>query len=309
MSSLETAEKDVRELKADEIVALAQVGFDPTEIDKTRTLDKESVFHFRYELLRRLAREGEHLLWQVIRDDHHRDRHEIVWALWEILKSDPLLKQHHHSVVGHRRIMFGWFVEHYDVPRARAIYASGWPVRHFHWFLLALLLANLFTLSAWWLALLSYGISCMLFLVKGRPSQISPIESVQSLVPRLAGAVAVGYLFLVASDSFTKYLSEQSRWRVGSACLGIAALYLVLEMGHRLRPMPRLGVVLSRALDTLCIGACHAIALVIISSRFLSTIVDGQVSMSLSLVWAAVVLLIGLVLNVFWAEEPVTRPL
>ncbi|MEW6364130.1 MAG: hypothetical protein AB1714_05780 [Acidobacteriota bacterium] len=301
---------DVAKLRAPQIVELAQKGFKPSD-----DLDDESIFHYRYELLRRLVGEDERPLWQAISEQTERvDRHKMIWCLWgKIVQSTERLEEFHHSESYHRRYMFDWLLERYDLPRAREAFVGSSTVRYIHWLLLLLMFVCLWARSAnplvpWLVPLLYVGCALLLW-ARGRNTLLPLGLCVQSFIPRLAGTAVVGYLFLVAGGDFMHYISRHSAYVVAAVCVAASFGYLVLEIGHRSHPQPRPSIMMQMSLDILCIGACHSLALVVIGGAALAEVVELPATAPILLSWAAVILLIGLVLNVIWAEEPVTRPL
>jgi hypothetical protein len=135
----------------------------------------------------------------------------------------------------------------------------------------------------------------------------------QSLVPRLAAASVVGLVILASSEELLGFVvGGASMWR--AALLLTASLgYLLLEMARRIHPLPRARRLLRLGFDVSSTALAHAVAIAVCAERALRSILDPQRVEVLS-AWqllnvAAFLLAIGLIVDLIWAEEPVTQPL
>ncbi len=132
-----------------------------------------------------------------------------------------------------------------------------------------------------------------------------------SLIPRLAGAGAVGLVILASSqDLLNVVVTTQPWWLIGLLLTGYS--YLLLEMARRVHPLPLLRRLALHALDIAATALSHSMALALLAEGALRRVLDGTGG---SYGWSAAasvvvfVFSIGLVVNLIWAEQPVTEPL
>lgn len=135
------------------------------------------------------------------------------------------------------------------------------------------------------------------------------VPAIQSLVPRLMGTAAVGFLFLLNTEQvFRDWLLPRSGAKYGPGILLVAAwAYLILEIIRRVDPDPKLSELLERSTRIVLLGLAHSCSLFIITGPNLDLGKSVEWPQVLGLV--IFVMAVGLVLNVIWAEEPVTEPL
>jgi hypothetical protein len=152
-------------------------------------------------------------------------------------------------------------------------------------------------------------------------------------VPRLAGCIVVGYLPLVVGAETWQFIGElaQSRgeWRllvmIGLAIL-VACGYLVLEMHSIIGQSQGLW---SRALKIYILGLAWSLVIGLIildilaptfkkidEGKFLSEAqitwvpgLLGEIPWEILIGYVPLALLIGIFLQIFWEEKPITEPL
>lgn len=257
------------------------------------------------------------------------DKDEAVFALWRHLRGklegDNQLQRLVGPIEEHDRILCQWFLRRYDLTHARRIYRDSWLIGRIELVLLALLLiivlGGTYGLTGsgmrvgWQFSLLPS--LAYLFvawaLYHGMKGSLFP--TVQGLVPRLAGACAVGGLGFLTAQGFRFFLLD-SGIKAAFASAALAALYLLIEVERKMYPHPRLGVLVGRAGSALAIGVCHAVAISIMMLPILQALIGpehgGLPSRPLAVQLAnaaGFILLVGIILNIMWAEEPLTEPL
>jgi hypothetical protein len=134
--------------------------------------------------------------------------------------------------------------------------------------------------------------------------------AVHSLIPRLAGAGAVGLVILASSQELlSAVLLTQPWWLIGLLLAGYG--YLLLEMARRVHPLPRLRRLALHAFDISTTALAHSLTLVLLAEGVLRKALGGRAVFGWSEAASAVVFVfsIGLVVNLIWAEQPVTEPL
>lgn len=257
------------------------------------------------------------------------DRDQVVLDLWNVLEMDD--PQHAErigsSAAYHRAWLFDLFLRHYDVRRSlRTAGAGGWLV-YFPSFLLAAVgvlfilrrIPQTVTIPAWaWVlgVTMVYAVIVVPMAVQFRRRLSSGAEAtvlaLQSLLPRLAGAAAVGLVILASSEELLKLvIGVHWRWLLLPLVGGF--LYLVLEMARRVHPLPRLRRLALQGLDIWLVGLCHALALTLVAERGLKKILDadsvGPFAWEAAMSVTVFLFAIGLIVNLIWAEQPITEPL
>lgn len=261
------------------------------------------------------------------------DRDASTWRLWGWLEDrGKSYVTSRSTLLFHRHRIFDWFLGRYDLRRARALFADGRAVRNAHWLLLGgLLLAAFAEVTRWGgdaagpgpilarpavLAVtVTYLVVTSWLAHRFRQQEAGRIEAItlagQSLIPRLAGASAAGVVILASSEELARFvIAGAGPWRL-ALLVGASLLYLLLEMSRRIHPVPRLGRLLLHGLDVSATAFAHSLALALVTGPGLVLIAEtGQPLTGLSLLnLAAVLFAIGLVVNLIWAEQPITQPL
>lgn len=305
--------------------------------------------HAFYDWWRFLAKRQDPMtraMWQGLRDrkgspEKSRDAHML--ELWRKLRELPpdakpngarqgaeqsFLDQRKHSRRYHEDLMFGWFLARYDVYRALQCFSTelSWVRRRIiGWMGASVFAAVLLGLLCWvfgphaagatwpWrLASVAsiYGIYVGALMWAG---SLRWPPAVQALIPRLMGTAAVGFLFLLNTEApFREWLLPESGKWYGPALLFVAAwLYLILEIVRRVDPDPTIWERVNRSSRVLLMGAAHSSALfVVLGPELPLRHAAGQRLVPFEVAGLVLfVLAVGLVLNVIWAEEPVTEPL
>lgn len=275
--------------------------------------------------------------WETLRENtRDLDRDEIVLRLWQILD------QHHGAEVenrvgsrAHLRMwLFEWFSSRrYDLRRARRALGAGASLCWTHVFL-ALCVFGVLTLRRE--GYLSAGVSQLSTLGVGIAYAVAivaqaacfrtgltrgadaVIAAVQSLVPRLAGASAVGLVVLASSEellNFVAGIGKRPFWPLWLAGLLLGGYgYLLLEMGRRVQPLPRLRRLAFHGFDIMITALIHSVALALVAEGSLVRILHAPnggppFTWSQSLSVVVFIVTIGLIINLIWAEKPMTEPL
>lgn len=308
----------------------------------------ETVHHVAYGLLKLLSDDRRsRALWAALTGPpvpsgaltrRRLERSGVVLRLWRLFEGDEgraYLRQLHRSVAFHRRRFFEWFLGRYELGPARGVLigGGGGAVRQLHFGLLAgvLAVAGLHLTSpalagpgggGWrpWTLLLAVGVYLTVVLVQVvafRPAGLTVTErwflAGHSLVPRLAAASVVGLVILASSEELLGFVVRgASPWRAGVLLVASYA-YLLLEMSRRVHPLPRPRRLLRLGADVGATALAHGLAIGVVAERALRSILDQPRTEVLSAVQllnvAAFLLAIGLIVNLIWAEEPVTQPL
>lgn len=273
--------------------------------------------------------------WQALRSAKHNvDRDALVLSSWQHLEAQhgEVIKKEYHSLEYHRHFLFDWFLDRYDVRRARQAVGGGKVASNVH-LLLALAVLALFLLRrsglfeprpTVWSVVLSvviYSVAVASLAVPFRErlskdSSEALILALHSLVPRLAGAGAVGLVILASSQELLRVVvATKPWWLIGLFLAGYC--YLLLEMARRIHPLPRRRRLALLAFDISMIALSHSAALAMIAEgglrRVLANTEAGESFRLFTLGESANVVFfvftIGLVVNLIWAEQPVTEPL
>lgn len=283
----------------------------------------------RYQLLRFLIDDDRNRLKLQALDDlwPELDRGGAVLRLWQFLVDHDLdyLKGVRQSSVYHQRRLFEWFVDQYDLVRARQVYTrrgvlySGLQ----HVPLLGVGLAFLMAdnpMLAMLTVVAGYVLPAGIWsIVRGGGKdteaaggrRLAALDFFQSLVPRLAGTAAAGTALMLSSEKLMGFLRTDEKARALPLLLLIPALlYLVLEIQQRVRPRLRWRELTRRVANIVFLALPHAAGIiffvlpVIRHSLGIAGLSPEEIFRFTMAVFTA-----GLVLNVIWAEEPVTRPL
>lgn len=259
------------------------------------------------------------------------DREGAVMKLWlELRQKETQMEEQGLSVAYHEQFLFDWFLLRYDLDSARSVFwpklkgGLAWIVRNCQYLMLALVLGAVYLmprgpnpwryLAIWVLVPILAIVLLQWGLFRKRAGRFAVWAAAFSLVPRLAGTVMVGLFFILSNGPLSTYVvkTPSNTWAVAVAGAG-SFLYFAFEISRRVRPVPRPGVLFKRALDVLATGAAYSLALSAIGQTLIlkaSGLPDKTIgSPGQVFLLAAMILAIGVVINVIWAEEPVTKPL
>jgi hypothetical protein len=272
--------------------------------------------------------------WQELRTKNKAlDRDSLVVHVWNKLDSPQYreaIEKQYHSLEYHRLWLFDWLLRRYDVRNARKIVGGkSWAAANAHLLVLAAVLAVFAVRRLRWLgahqtqgaallcaAVYSAALAGLAWSFKPKlPDRLEAFTAAtHSLIPRLAGASVVGLLFLASSlEIVPALLGTHWLWLLG--VLAASYGYLLLEMARRIHPLPRLRRLLGFGADVAATALAHSITLILLAEGVLIRMLPGGTDRHspLSTVEAfslvVFVFSIGLVVNVIWAEQPVTEPL
>ncbi len=279
----------------------------------------------RYELLRlALRQQRSSALFPICETGEEIERFvSELWSVMEIRDRDYILETYH-SLPFHRRRLFAWLVDRYAIRSARALLGlRQWP----SW--LPLLGVTLGFVLAWidvgkreWpaaaMAGVGYAAAIALAVLFRRPrtgigGAASAVAFAQALIPRLLGTAGAGALLLLSGSELLKWIAGGRLAHV-LACAGIAALatwaYLLLEMQHRLEPPAPFWALVRRAWEVWLLALAHSGLVVLVLRPAFEAVADRPRFDGVNLLAVTIaVFTTGLILNVIWAEEPITHPL
>jgi hypothetical protein len=221
----------------------------------------------------------------------------------------------------YERHFFGWFLGRFDLFKARRLFRASGAAPWFNLILLPPCVAlaayalkdgpNLGR-SCWVL-----GAGAGLLILAGAILRLPPYAYLNSLIPRLAATVGIGYLFLVNAPQVAHYFCALPRWNslwfAAGMLLLTALAYIMIHIARRVDPPLRPKALLWRSLDLWALAVSYA-ALGLVGAApilFSRTVLGAQVAVQpqhLALV-AAVALNLGVILQLAWDEKPLTEPL
>ncbi len=298
-----------------------------------------SVFTMSYGLLKFLSDERRSQLhWAALseRAKLSLTSSEIVLRLWKLFEGEEghaYLTENHRSSWYHRSLLFEWFLGRYDLGGGRRILLErdSFLIRNVHFLLfatmvvVALLHLRSPILSAPiadghqpWTPLLVLVIYLVALLVqvlsfhRKSPTRMERwVLSAQSLVPRLAAASFAGVVVLASSEELLGFvLRGASVYRL-AVLLSASFVYLLLEIARRTHPLPGPNHLLRLGCDVFFTALAHSLAITVCIERALRSILGqpGRMQLDQLANVAAFLLVIGLIVNLIWADEPVTKPL
>jgi hypothetical protein len=328
-----------KELRLDELrdCMAGKESAAPFQAAETRLLEKKAGERLpdacarHYALFRLLVDDKEgRLRWQALAEldaKEFRDRDSTVVEIWEQIELECPSEDFvagHWSLLYHRLWLFNWLLRRYDVRGARKVMGGGSWARNAHFLLLAAVM-GVFALCRLerfgagqtpWVFFLCAGIYVSVLTALTRSFQKLPNRpesfavATHSLIPRLAGAAAVGLLFLASSlEMFPVILKTKPWWLL--ALVAAVYGYLLLEMSWRIHPFPRFGRLVLHAFDISATALAHSLTLTLLAEGALRRMLAnrGPFNLHESISLAVFVFSIGLVINLIWAEQPVTEPL
>ena len=228
--------------------------------------------------------------------------------------------------------VFRWLLRRYDIRRARAVLLADGVrgllarlcvnanILLMLWVLTVAALVTLQWLQGYWiLAALAFGYATAV-IVPGLASEPEHgshrfLAATMALVPRLAASVAIGALFLVTEVHVTQTLIAANATAPLLFALAAVIGYLWLELAERIRPRGLRADVAGRVLVLVATGIAHSVSAVLVLAPYLQNLpvdegtVTGTLGASDIFTLAGVLLSVGVLINVIWADEPVTAPL
>jgi hypothetical protein len=288
----------------------------------------------RYALFKLLtSKKAGPLRWRALREAGERwEPGERIAQLWSELEEAPDedFNSIHWSKIYHRDWLFHWFLSRYDLRAARRVLGGGTMAAWAH---VTLLVGVVLVFSSRRLDLLGAGgtlysmaLLAVLYLViaLGLAKSFHPrltsrldafVLALQSLVPRLAGASAVGVLLLASSQELLQVVVGLALWWLWLPLLVVGGwAYCLLEMSRHVQPLPPPGRLALQGVDVTVTALGHSFALALLGEGALVKVLRNGAagpplgwSQSLSVV--VFVFVIGLIVNLIWAEQPVTEPL
>lgn len=262
-----------------------------------------------------------------------RNRDDYIIQLWHTINNKNAnnrqarvdVEQRYTPWSYYTRHFFNWFLKRYNVVDARQVFTQSLLSRYVHipLSLLSIALVGLFLGDIWppgqeWLIT---GISLLLgFVVGNVAARMQPAYFLQSLIPRFAASIAVGYLFLFSASGLVAVLydSRLSFWLQAAICLVIilaVGIYMVQVIHRQVQPRLPLWRAVQRSFHLLLTGAAHsAIGLwvsapLLYSETFLNQSAPPEPTAGCLLLTATIALAIGVVLQMVWEDKPVTEPL
>lgn len=276
------------------------------------------------------------LQWRTIcrnsRDPRLRERDRYVEAFWRSIWSDPkqddlrrFIAERWAAREDYERALFRWFLARFNVAAALRIAGARRSAAVVSLSLPAAAIAVVAAVFGGAGVSLGPGLFAFagLFALIGLGWPLVGVRLepyLQALVPRLAAAVGIGYLFLAAAPELVAFVfgwrrPEPLQWTAAGCLLLAIWTYLVLHIARRVEPPPRPAALAGRALRLILVGAMHAAAGLALSAPLLTSprFLGGSAAAPtrpVSLVLLAVVALgLGVVLQLAWEENPLTDPL
>lgn len=266
------------------------------------------------------------------------DRDAWVLDVWRSVRDDP--KHLATSAIEaevpwsfYQRHFFGWFLGRFDARAALAMFLDDRLAARLHRFLITVLVA------VSWLSLGFYTTrltpSLLVFLpllilvaltgLYARRKGLPWYAYLNSLSPRLAAAVGIGYLFFFSAPHLVKILNDTWRpawqlWLGVAALVSTAYVYLTFHISRRVHPRLPPGPLRKRSLAILALALAYASLGMLIagpmlfSLPFLGAAASGQpfavhADLPRLAFCAAVALNLGVLLQLAWDEKPLTEPL
>jgi hypothetical protein len=265
------------------------------------------------------------------------DRDKWVLKLWQTIEKDREIRTVIEGEVPwsfYQRHFFGWFLGRFNVQAARAVFVS-WRWRLAGWlhYLLALVIVVGTFVSLQWpaspipsfqvfLALL--GFLVVVGFIAAR-SGLPLYAYFNSLIPRLAAAVGIGYIFLFSAPHLVQMinvLGEPTRndWLTVVALSLAPLLYIMFHIHRRVDPPLKFSSLLRRSSSVLVLAISYSAlellvaAPILFSSSFLCGVTPNEgclphPNLHHLALCAAIALNLGVVLQLAWDEKPLTEPL
>ncbi|MBN1543742.1 hypothetical protein JW992_16485, partial [candidate division KSB1 bacterium] len=147
------------------------------------------------------------------------------------------------------------------------------------------------------------------------------IRNASTLVPRLAAAIGVGYLFFFSASDLLKILvnARDVKVNLGASFLIVLFVfgYLCIAVQRRIYPKLSTRNLISRALPLFSLALSYSLCGSVFCQRFLIELTETpqpswqakSIYASQGILTLAIAMAIGIVLQLFWEDKPVTDPL
>lgn len=278
--------------------------------------------------------------WAFLARDKRLDRDRWALDLWRSIVDREGKNRFAKDILEQRvpwsfyqQRFFGWFLGRFNVQAALAIFLPRWLAAAFHYTLSLVMVAAAFaSLSAWKdnpdLPLRTFGGLLVFLVIVGLvfaiPRNGLPLYAYfNSLIPRLAAAVGIGYLFLFSAPHLVQMLNayEPARhiWIAVAALTSAAWFYLMFHIHRRVEPPLALRALLRRSFSVLVLAVAYSalellvVAPILFSKPFLFGVPPKDCAVHTDLhrlaLCAAIALNLGVVLQLAWDEKPLTEPL
>lgn len=265
-----------------------------------------------------------------------RDRDGYTIRLWHSMNEDSgvnqLAKAQVHPKITtwsyYERHFFNWFLERFNVVDARQVFNKRWISRYIHLplsFTTIVLVGVYFGFSSsqpscyWSLALLCIILA---FILGNVFAWIKPVFYLQSLMPRLAVTIGIGYLFLFSASGlvtaiYYNQLNLERQVGIALALVILVLLYMVQIIQRRVQPQLKFWQSFVRSLHLMIMAIAYSAIGLLISAPILfdplfigSTVCRAPAPRAgYLLITAAIALAIGVALQLVWEDKPVTEPL
>ena len=265
-----------------------------------------------------------------------RDRDGWVLDLWRSMLDEKHPNREVKAVIAkeipwdfYQRYFFDWFLSRFDVRAARGVFVEPRWATLLHCLLVAILVTVPWLSLGLWTTQLSpslrvFGTLLLIVAILGAftRKKLPLYAYFNSLSPRLAAAVGIGYLFFFSAPHLVKILNDTWRplWLGVVALVAAAFVYLTFHISRRVHPrlkswdlFRRSGAILALAVAYSSLGILVA-GPMLFSNTFLSVAASGQpfavhADLHRLAFCAAVALNLGVVLQLAWDEKPLTEPL
>lgn len=261
------------------------------------------------------------------------DRDHYVLALWKSIHREgspnQILKAYFEDYLGpwdfYRRHFFAWFLSRFNLRAAREVLpgtqlAAGLPY--------GLALVTL-CLVAWALSggvdlsrsVLALVWIVILMLLGKVVSKLPAYAYIHSLIPRMAAAIGIGYLFLVSAPHLVKLILTHRhpalQFLIAFGLVAASLAYIILHIWRRVFPPLSVRSLLARSFEVLVLAIAYAgVELLLLAPLFYVPAFLGieakdipAAQASHLVLCAAIALNLGVILQLAWDEKPLTEPL
>jgi hypothetical protein len=275
--------------------------------------------------------------WQALVESRHpelADRDAYALTLWRRIErgaGDARAETGHFIAYVERnwcpwsyyeRRFFAWFLSRFNLGAARRMFGGSRMAAPYN----ALVLVGAVGLAC--LALgppLSFtrslalaGLAAALLVGSFRLLRLDFHVHLSSLIPRLAAAVGIGYLFLTSASQLLGQIHNAPRrgwlWLTSAALLATAYSYIAIHIWRRVHPPLRTGALLWRSLDVWLLAlSFSALGLMLAAPVLFGSVTPGVAPAAATperlALCAAIALNLGVILQLAWDEKPLTEPL